>query len=294
MSTVLRALWRRPLPHAPASPLAPARAHARIRPTQRPRTARRWNTDKPTPSSSSSPSPPPSPSSAQTARAHTILGRAQRFVPRRFHGAFGALRSAPLSHVAAFLVLHELTAILPLVGLAWAFHRADAVPTAWVAGPWAAWAEEGLRAYMGYFRRKGWFGLSPRDDDGEGEGRLEDELREEVRREKAREEGRDGKTGWMARFTRKGEEAAADQTESAVTAAEDDGKGKVSAAWQTVKKVVTVENTDKGYKIGIQIAAAYTITKMLLVPRIALSLWMTPWLARGMVSFRRKIFRRSK
>ncbi|OTA90225.1 hypothetical protein M434DRAFT_53384, partial [Hypoxylon sp. CO27-5] len=155
-------------------------------------------------------------------------------VPKHLQPYLTRLRSAPFSHVAAFLVLHELTAIVPLFGLAYLFYTMDWVPTSWVLGPWAAWAEEGLRRYMRYFRKKGWFGLGDADGDAgkEGEEKLEE------------------------------------------------------------RKAVTVDHTEKGYKIGIQIAAAYAITKMLLIPRIALSLWATPWLARGFVAARRSIWKR--
>ncbi|KAI1767713.1 hypothetical protein GGR53DRAFT_87161 [Hypoxylon sp. FL1150] len=222
----------------------------------------------------------------KTQRADAILQRASRWVPSRLRPYLSRLRSAPFSHVAAFLVLHELTAIVPLFGLVYMFSRMDWVPTGWVLGPWAAWAEEGLKRYVRYFRKKGWFGLGEGEDEGarEGEERLEERLREEVRREKEKEstEGKGGR--WLGRW-RKREDSVGD-------ALEDEGVGKKATAWQKVRKAVTVDHTEKGYKIGIQIAAAYAITKMLLIPRIALSLWATPWLARGFVAARRSIWRK--
>ncbi|KAI2463790.1 hypothetical protein F4781DRAFT_106499 [Annulohypoxylon bovei var. microspora] len=271
----------------PSDPTAPALPFLRARAPLRPR-SQRFRSAKPTPDPSSS-----SAAEARKAqRARTILDRAARFVPKRLHPYLARLRSAPFSHVAAFLVLHELTAVLPLFGLAYLFYSADWVPTAWVLGPWAAWAEEGLRRYMRWFRRKGWFGLSEEEDGGDGEERLEQRLREEVVREKEREkEGMDGR-GWLGRW-RRGDDAsdgaAGDGEGEAGSGA---GDSKTKAAWQKVKSVVTTDNTEKGYKIGVQIAAAYAITKMLLIPRIALSLWATPWLARGFVAARRSIWRR--
>lgn len=162
----------------------------------------------------------------------------------------------------------------------------DWVPTAWVLGPWAAWAEEGLRRYVRYFRRKGWFGLG-QDDDG-GEEMLEERLREEVRLEKEREgrEGREGRRGgWLGVWRKKDDTTVGDTTE-------DGGESKKATAWHKVRKAVTVDHTEKGYKIGVQIAAAYAITKVLLIPRIALSLWATPWLARGFIAARRSIWRK--
>lgn len=123
----------------------------------------------------------------------------------------------------------------------------------------------------------------------EGEERLEERLREEVEREKEkeREKGRGGR--WLAFWRRK--DTAADDTPG--NEEREAGKSKTAAAWHKVRKAVTVDHTEKGYKIGIQIAAAYAITKMLLIPRIALSLWATPWLARGFVAARRSIWKRS-
>jgi len=161
-------------------------------------------------------------------------------------------------------------------------------------GPWAAWAEDGLKKYVPYFRKKNWFGLDRKgahDAGADGEEVLENELREEVKREQR--EGREGKTGWFARFSRKGKDGAT--TDSPSEAPSDGPAGeekKTAVVWQKVKKAATVENTEKGYKIGIQIAAAYTITKFLLVPRIALSLWLTPWFARGLVGFRRAVWKK--
>ncbi|KAI0884358.1 uncharacterized protein GGS22DRAFT_22402 [Annulohypoxylon maeteangense] len=233
------------------------------------------------------PPPPPSPSARKTQRLHTILDRAARFVPKRLHPYLHRLRTAPFSHVAAFLVLHEITAILPLFGLVYVFHSADWVPTAWVLGPWAASAEEGLRRWMRYFRKKGWFGLG--EEDGEVDG--EEMLREEVERERERgKEGRGG--GWLDRWRKWGDGDDDIPGDGNKELGVGSGESKTKTAWRKVKSVVTTDNTEKGYKIGVQIAAAYAITKMLLIPRLALSLWATPWLARGFVAARRSVWRK--
>ncbi|GAW12508.1 hypothetical protein ANO14919_018780 [Xylariales sp. No.14919] len=238
--------------------------------------------------------PPPSSNSTSTApqtdRISRILTGASRFLPKRLQTPLQNLRSAPLSHVGAFLVLHEITAVLPIFGLTYAFYALDWVPTSWVLGPFAAWAEDGLKKYVPYFRKKHWFGLQDRDKQGvaDGEEALESDLREEVKREQERE-GRKGGKSWFARFLRK-READVPVASGEVTG-EGDSK-KTTTVWRKVKQAATVDNTEKGYKIGIQIAAAYAITKFLLVPRIALSLWLTPWLARGFVGFRRAVRRK--
>ncbi|KAI1182804.1 hypothetical protein F5B17DRAFT_168741 [Nemania serpens] len=244
------------------------------------------------------PTPPPSHN-----RLSRILSTTTRFLPARLKTSLGALRSAPLSHIGAFLLLHELTAILPIFGLTYAFHALDWTPTSWVLGPWTAWAEDGLRRYVPYFRRKRWFGLEEsKGEDGrgvaDGEEELESQLREETRREQERE-GREGKRGVFARlFGTKHTDGAAVDGSTTTTPGEDsvsaghDKRDKAAAVWHKVKHVATAEHTEKGYKIGIQIAAAYTITKLLLVPRIALSLWLTPWLARRFVGLRRAVQRK--
>ncbi|KAI3321762.1 hypothetical protein HD806DRAFT_146521 [Xylariaceae sp. AK1471] len=243
------------------------------------------------------PSPNSTPADAhKTNRISRILARASRFLPKRLQTSLQNLRSAPLSHIGAFLLLHEITAILPIFGLTYLFYALDWVPTSWVLGPWAAWAEDGLKKYVPYFRRKNWFGLEGKDKQGggaDGEEVLEGELREEVEKEKERE-GRDGKKGWFARISRRREvDAAAATSEPPSKETTDEGKHKkTTAVWRKVKQAATVDNTEKGYRIGIQIAAAYTITKFLLVPRIALSLWLTPWLARSLVGFRRAVWKK--
>ncbi|KAI0834629.1 hypothetical protein F5Y06DRAFT_153185 [Hypoxylon sp. FL0890] len=298
MSSSSRVLWREQArflsslftsvaqPHPPARTSNVVTQFLHSRPVLRPR-SHRFQSTKPPSSSSTTES---SAEALKTQRANAILTRASRWVPKRLHPYLTRLRSAPFSHVAAFLVLHELTAIVPLFGLTYLFYSMDWVPTSWVLGPWAAWAEEGLKRYMKYFRRKGWFGLGDADgDEGkEGEERLEERLKEEVEREKEKKtrEGKSRGSRW-ALWRRK--DAHAGDTPGSD---EQTGESKTTAAWHKVRRAVTVDHTEKGYKIGIQIAAAYAITKMLLIPRIALSLWATPWLARGFVAVRRSVWKR--
>ncbi|KAI0852314.1 hypothetical protein F5Y00DRAFT_193081 [Daldinia vernicosa] len=286
MSSTIHARWLRQArflsTHSrPSNPTTPIHA-LRIRTTPHPRNRRFQSTNQ------SSPPDPSSESQArQTRRFDAILTRTSRWLPKRLRPYLEKLRSAPFSHVAAFLVLHEITAAVPLLGLAYAFHRADWMPTAWVLGPWAAWAEEGLARYMRWFRKKGWFGLGDEADGGkEGEEKLERRLKAEMEKEKGRSGG-----SWFGSWRRKGEDDVGDisMSEEHVDGA---GEGKSAKAWRKVKDTVTAENTEKGYKIGIQIAAAYAITKALLIPRIAISLWATPWLARGFVTARRSLWKK--
>lgn len=69
--------------------------------------------------------PPTNPNTAKTqARADKVLNHVPRFLRRYTDG----LRNAPVTHVVAFLILHELTAIIPLIGLASYFHYANWLP----------------------------------------------------------------------------------------------------------------------------------------------------------------------
>ncbi|KAK8029977.1 hypothetical protein PG993_011268 [Apiospora rasikravindrae] len=200
-------------------------------------------------------------------RLDRILTRTSRWLPERLHAPLRGFRRAPVSHVAAFLVLHELTAIIPLFGLTGAFYYLDVVPVEWVFGWWAPYVQDEGTKVLRYFKKKGWFGLAAGDERGEKEDMEKGE--ERLERELAEREG--GK--------KKGAQAKS-KTHKAIDAA------------KAVKGQVTWDNSEMGYKLGVQIVAAYAITKMFLIPRVAFSLWLTPSFARAMVWSRKMIFRR--
>lgn len=81
------------------------------------------------------------------------IERVNRRLPRFLHRYTKALGSAPVSHITAFLILHEITAIVPLVGLAATFHYTHWLPS-WFTE--VAWALEGVERFGKYFKRKGW------------------------------------------------------------------------------------------------------------------------------------------
>ncbi|TVY59551.1 hypothetical protein LSUE1_G006924, partial [Lachnellula suecica] len=74
------------------------------------------------------------------------------------------LHSAPVSHVISFLILHEITAVVPLVGLAGLFHYANWLPASFSEGKYIS---EGVDKFGRYFRRKGWFGFDREHDKSE-------------------------------------------------------------------------------------------------------------------------------
>ncbi|KAI9891214.1 MAG: hypothetical protein M1814_002904 [Vezdaea aestivalis] len=65
------------------------------------------------------------------------------------------LYNAPVTHVTSFVVLHEITAIVPLFGLAGAFHYWDWLPPYFSEGKWV---HNGMEKFGNYFRKKGWLG----------------------------------------------------------------------------------------------------------------------------------------
>lgn len=76
-----------------------------------------------------------------------------------------------MSHVVAFLLLHEATAIVPLVGLFGLFHWGGQgwVPSRWTDSMGASF-QEGTERAERYFRRKRWFGFEPGEVDRERAG----------------------------------------------------------------------------------------------------------------------------
>ncbi|OBT68735.1 hypothetical protein VE03_02195 [Pseudogymnoascus sp. 23342-1-I1] len=103
--------------------------------------------------------PPPPPPSSTTTR--TRLNRLLDQTPKFLHPYTNGLRNAPISHIISFLILHELTAIVPLIGLSAAFHYSEWTPE-WMRERGGEYQEKFRR----WFGRKGWFGVEV----GEGKG----------------------------------------------------------------------------------------------------------------------------
>lgn len=137
------------------------------------------------------------------------------------------------------MILHELTAIVPLFALFGVFHYTNYVPVAYMTDHFGGYVEAGVTRFEKYFKRKGWFGFSRDDPDGVP--------------------GADG--------------SAHAQSEDAVE------------RWQS---------GDLKYKILVEIALAYAVTKALLPVRIIGSVWATPWFAGVLVRVRGAFTRKSK
>lgn len=99
--------------------------------------------------------------SATTQAPQSRIARLESRLPAFLRRYTVPLRTAPVSHITAFLLLHEITAVIPLFGLAAAFHYFDWLPP-WIAE--GAMVKAGIEKFGRYMRRKGWI------DDGEVAG----------------------------------------------------------------------------------------------------------------------------
>ena len=93
------------------------------------------------------------PEASQKARSRIV--RIASRLPRFLQGYTTPLISAPLTHISAFLLLHELTAVLPLFGLAATFHYTQWMPPFIGEGKCVS---DGVEKFGNYFRKKGWLG----------------------------------------------------------------------------------------------------------------------------------------
>lgn len=84
-------------------------------------------------------------------------------LPRRLQKYTNGLQNAPVSHIVSFLILHELTAIVPLFALFALFHYTTFVPVSYMTLHFGSYVETGLSRFEKYFSRKGWFGFQPGD-----------------------------------------------------------------------------------------------------------------------------------
>ena len=91
-------------------------------------------------------------STTQTPPASRI-SRIESRLPRFLARIVTPLRDAPISHISAFLLLHELTAVVPLFGLAAIFHYTNWLPPYISEGAYVHYATERFGKWM---RKRGW------------------------------------------------------------------------------------------------------------------------------------------
>lgn len=174
---------------------------------------------------------------AQSTEASGIsrLDRLTSKLPKRLQKYTNGLRNAPVSHVVSFMILHEITAVVPLFGLFSLFHYTNYIPISYVTDHFGESLQGGIERYERYFKRKGLFGFGQEDNDNTPVSETTDENA---------------------------------HVEDAVQ------------RWH---------NGEQKYKILVEVALAYAITKALLPIRIIGSVWATPWFANLIVRARSKL-----
>lgn len=111
-----------------------------------------------TPSARTYSTPPTSPKTSQV-NANGAYSHIRRFndrLPRFLRTYTTPLFGAPVTHITSFLILHEITAILPLFGLVGAFHYGNWMPNfASETGESNAF-DEGVARFGRWLKKKGW------------------------------------------------------------------------------------------------------------------------------------------
>ena len=192
-------------------------------------------------------------------------------LPRRMQKYAAGLRSAPVSHVAAFLVLHEVTAVVPLLGLWGLFHYAEWAPLDYVTRHWAGYVRDGTGRAERYFRRRGWFGFGGEEDSDAGAGAGREDAAAGNRMGGERRRRAEPGAGMAGADAEREEEPAAEEPEHALR------------LWLA----------DARYRVVVEVALAWAITKVLLPARLVVSVWATPWFA-GVMGRAAGIFRRKR
>lgn len=192
-------------------------------------------------------------------------------VPKFLHKYATGLRNAPITHITSFLLLHELTAIIPLAGLFLTFHYTSYLPAYFSEGKYIA---EGVTKFGNYLRKKGMLGpnetISVDPETGElVEGSLGKRVFERVRE---RVEKVDPETGGVVQGRLGKLFDRASQRKGEVTE-------RVGERIQT-KREVWWGRGEGTVRIVVELATAWAVTKALLPARLVLSVWATPWFAR--------------
>ena len=104
-----------------------------------------------------------------TAASRSRIERLESRLPRFLQRIVTPLRSAPVSHATAFLILHEITAIVPLFGLAATFYYSNWLPPLISEGKWI---QDYTEKFGRWARKRGWVKEEERSGRwwGRGEG----------------------------------------------------------------------------------------------------------------------------
>ena len=108
-------------------------------------------------------------SQASAPEVQPRLKRLNARLPRFLHRYTTPLLTAPVTHITSFLLLHEVTAVIPLFALAGLFHYSQWMPPFISEGKWVA---DGVRKFGDWFRKKGWLGEVPTVGQDGQEGKI--------------------------------------------------------------------------------------------------------------------------
>ncbi|KAJ6022147.1 hypothetical protein N7540_007651 [Penicillium herquei] len=101
-------------------------------------------------------STPTSPTPPTPKDSRSRLGQFNDRLPRFLRTYTTPLLGAPITHVTSFLILHEITAIVPLFGLVAAFHYGNWMPDLASGSGENNAFDEGAARFGRWLRKKGW------------------------------------------------------------------------------------------------------------------------------------------
>ena len=98
------------------------------------------------------------------------LKRLNARLPKFLHRYTIPLLTAPVTHITSFLLLHEITAVIPLLALAGLFHYSQWMPPFIGEGKWVS---DGVQRFGNWFRKRGWLGEVPAIGQDGKEGKMD-------------------------------------------------------------------------------------------------------------------------
>lgn len=197
----------------------------------------------------SSSEPTPSGKSSPESRFSRLVSRSPKFL----QPWLAPIVNAPASHIVSFIVLHELTAVIPVAGLAAVFHTTGWLPSWFGEGKWV---KEGLEKYGRYARKKGWV-----------TDVQEKRAEQAVESERIGSEDSAQNRSWKGKLKSWRENRKTQETKESM-------KSRLGRV---------LGNTEVVTRWLVELSTAYAVVKILFYPRIALCAWATPWFARWAV-----------
>ncbi|KAI9364398.1 hypothetical protein DFJ73DRAFT_415489 [Zopfochytrium polystomum] len=197
-----------------------------------------------------------------------------------WHKYAGQLRSAPASHLTSFLVLHELTAVVPLPIVYYALSATGAqlpLPALLPDGV----LDEGARRMRRVMLRFGWMTADEFDA-----GRREIGIGIGIGIKAGGGGGGGGETvSPQTAVTSSQEEQKQQEQQSTAPAhpARDHSTAVNVVADDDHEHLALKQKLGAGARVVLDLATAYAVVKVLLPVRVAASLALTPWFARRFV-----------